>query len=98
MPSHHGLPSASVGPFDLSGRAALVTGAGVGIGRAIALALGKAGAFVGEHYHASQGEAEETLAALEAGGARGVLLCADLTVEDEARSVVDRFAAAAGRL
>lgn len=31
--------------FDLTGRTALVTGAGVGIGRAIALALAQAGAF-----------------------------------------------------
>jgi 3-oxoacyl-[acyl-carrier protein] reductase len=83
---------------DLSGRAALVTGAGVGIGRAIALALGGAGAFVGIHYHHSEREAEETLALLRERGGRGVLLQADLTVEEQACGVVDRFAAEAGRL
>jgi 3-oxoacyl-[acyl-carrier protein] reductase len=84
--------------FDLSGRVCLVTGAGVGIGRAVALALGRAGAFVGIHYHTSAEGAENTLAALRQDGGDGMLLPADLTVEEQARSVVDRLAAAAGRL
>ena len=84
--------------WDLSGRAALVTGAAVGIGRAVALALGAAGAFVGIHYHASEREAHETRTALRDGGGRGMLLQADLTVEEQARAVVDRFVAEAGRL
>ena len=78
-------------PSDLTGRVALVTGAGVGIGRAIALALGKAGAFVGIHYHSSEQEAEQTLATLREQGGDGALLKADLSLEDEARSMVDHF-------
>jgi 3-oxoacyl-[acyl-carrier protein] reductase len=85
-------------PMNLSGRVALVTGAGIGIGRATALALGGAGAFVGIHYHSSKDEAAETLATLSARGGRGILLPADLTVEAEAMTVVDRLVAAAGRL
>ena len=84
--------------FDLSGRAALVTGSGIGIGRSVALALAKAGATVGVHYHSSQSEAEETLAEVEKGGGKGLLLRADLTNEAEANETVDRFAAFAGRL
>jgi 3-oxoacyl-[acyl-carrier protein] reductase len=84
--------------LDLSGRVALVTGAGVGIGRAIALALGTAGATVGIHYHASASEAAETLADLRARGGSGLLLPADLTVEAEARAAVDRLLAETGRL
>jgi 3-oxoacyl-[acyl-carrier protein] reductase len=84
--------------FDLSGRVALVTGAGVGIGRAIALALGQAGARVGVHYHTSREQAEETAALLQQSGTGGILLPADLTCEDEANAIVDRLVEQAGRL
>ena len=45
--------------LNLSGKVALVSGAGVGIGKAVALALGEAGAFVGIHYHSSKVGAEQ---------------------------------------
>jgi 3-oxoacyl-[acyl-carrier protein] reductase len=83
---------------DLSGRVALVTGAAVGIGRAIALALGGAGATVGLHYHASDREAEETQAALRGRGVECFLLPGDLAVEEEANATVDRLVQQAGRL
>jgi 3-oxoacyl-[acyl-carrier protein] reductase len=62
------------------------------------VALGGAGAFVGVHYNSSHRGAEETLAALTANGAKGILLPADLTVEEQAKGVVDRLAAETGRL
>ena len=43
----------------LIGKVALVSGAGVGIGRAVALTLGQAGAFVGIHYYSSKVGAEQ---------------------------------------
>jgi 3-oxoacyl-[acyl-carrier protein] reductase len=84
--------------FSLSGKTALVTGAGVGIGRATALALAEAGAFVGIHYRKSEAEARSALEAVRAVGADGMLLQADLTQEDAAYSVVDRLMAKSGRL
>ncbi len=83
---------------DLSGRVALVTGAGIGIGRAIALALADAGATVAIHFNKSRREAEETLAEVQKRGREGVLVPADLTVEADAREVVDRLVAQTGRL
>lgn len=85
-------------PFDLTGRAALVTGAGVGIGSATALAFAKAGAIVGVHYHSSKTEAAETLAAIEKAGGRAILLGGDLTDESAANRVVDEFQTFAGRI
>ena len=80
---------------DLSGRAALVTGAGTGIGRAVAEALAAAGAFVGLHHHRSTAGAAETLEAI---GGRGVLLRADLADPTQAAGVVDEMVRHAGRL
>jgi 3-oxoacyl-[acyl-carrier protein] reductase len=84
--------------FDLTGRAALVTGAGVGIGSATAIELARAGATVGIHYYSSQEGANQTLAAIQELGGRAILLAGDLTQEDAANRVVDQFVAFAGRL
>jgi 3-oxoacyl-[acyl-carrier protein] reductase len=88
----------TVQTLNLAGKVALVTGAGVGIGRAVALALGRAGAFIGIHYHSSKAGAESTLQELKAEQGNGMLLPADLTREDEANSVVDKLIANSGRL
>lgn len=82
----------------LVGRAALVTGAGVGIGRAVAESLAAAGAFVGVHCHRSLDGANETLAAIRQLGGDGIVLPADLSRDDEAIRLVDQFVEAAGRL
>jgi 3-oxoacyl-[acyl-carrier protein] reductase len=82
----------------LGGRVALVTGAGVGIGRAAAIRLAQAGAIVGVHYHTSQAGAEETAQAIRADGGRAILLRADLTREIDANRVVDELVRETGRL
>jgi 3-oxoacyl-[acyl-carrier protein] reductase len=82
----------------LHGRVALVTGGGVGIGRATVLALAGAGATVGIHFHTSEADATETLELVRKQGHQAFLLPADLTIEDQASSLVDRLVAQAGRL
>lgn len=63
---------------DLQGETAIVTGAGVRVGRALALALAQAGADLAIHYHSSAEAAEETAAAARAFGVQAVTIQADL--------------------
>ena len=64
---------------DLSGRVALVTGASRGIGKAIALALAKAGADVAVNYRSRAAEAQAVVTAIRALGRRSVSLDADVS-------------------
>jgi glucose 1-dehydrogenase len=75
----------------LKGQTALVTGANSGIGRAIAIALGKAGANVVVNYVARPEDAEAVAAEIRATGQGAVIAHAD--VSDEAQ-VQAMFAAA----
>ncbi len=65
--------------LNLSGKVALISGAGVGIGRAVALALGKAGAIIGLHYYSSADSAHQLFDELTALDIKAVLLPDDLT-------------------
>jgi 3-oxoacyl-[acyl-carrier protein] reductase len=66
----------------LSGKTALVTGGSRGIGRAAALALGKAGAQVLVHYGRAAEDAEAVVAQLREAGSRADALPADLGAPD----------------
>jgi NAD(P)-dependent dehydrogenase (short-subunit alcohol dehydrogenase family) len=81
-----------------SGRrqAALVTGAGRRIGRAIALGLAQDGWDVAIHYRSSRAEAEATAAAVRALGRRAVVLECDLADEAAVRGLVARAIDALG--
>jgi 3-oxoacyl-[acyl-carrier protein] reductase len=82
----------------LAGRAALVTGASSGIGRAIATALARAGADVAITYHANADGGRETAAAIEALGRRAAVLTLDLADERRIRAIGGEARAALGRL
>ena len=84
--------------MELHGRAALVTGAGRRLGRAVAIALGARGLHVGVHYCSSADGARETAAAIARAGGRADCFHADLTTPDGPAQLVATAAAALGRL
>lgn len=72
----------------LEGQVALVTGAGGGIGRGIALRFAEQGAAVAVHCRTSVEPAREVASLVEGLGGRAVVLRADLSDEDACRRVV----------
>jgi NAD(P)-dependent dehydrogenase (short-subunit alcohol dehydrogenase family) len=77
-------------------KAALVTGAGRRIGRAIALDLAAHAWAVAVHYHTAAAEARSVVEEIVAAGGRGVALAADLRREAEVGRLLPRAAAALG--
>lgn len=67
----------------LSGKVALVTGSGRGIGREIALRLARDGASVIAHYSGSREGAEQVVEEIRAGGGSAVAYQADIRNRDE---------------
>ncbi|MBI1386117.1 MAG: glucose 1-dehydrogenase [Rhizobiales bacterium] len=81
--------------FDLSGKNAIVTGAGRGIGRACALALAAHGANVAVTAR-STGEIDEVCAEIKKAGRKSIAVTADVRSRDEAQKVVDETVASLG--
>jgi len=75
----------------LEGQIALVTGGSRGIGRAIALGLGRAGACVIINYRGNRAAAEQTLADLSAQGGRGELCPFDVADEGEMERALEKI-------
>ncbi len=83
---------------DVPRKTALITGAAVRIGRQLALDLAADGWSVAVHYNSSRAEALETVAGVEAAGARGVAIAGDLAQPATAERVVGEAGAALGPL
>jgi NAD(P)-dependent dehydrogenase (short-subunit alcohol dehydrogenase family) len=75
---------------------ALVTGAALRLGRAIALDLAKHGWRIGVHNHRSSAEADTLVAEIERLGSKAVALKADLTNDDQLRGLAQSCADALG--
>ncbi len=84
--------------IDLTGRVALVTGGGRGIGRAIAIALAGAGATVVINYRGNSAAAEETVAAITTAGGSAQAIQADVSQAADVERLFKTTLDAHGRL
>lgn len=91
----------STEPYDprpLAGSVALVTGSSRRIGKAIAMALARAGADVAIHARASRDEAEATAREIRALGVRSAAVLGDVGDPDQAPGIIADAVAALGAL
>lgn len=84
--------------MDMKNHVAIVTGSGTGIGAAVALRLADAGVRVAVNYTKSLKEAEETLAAVKAKGADGMLAQGDVGNDGDCRRIASQVMAKWGRI
>jgi 2-hydroxycyclohexanecarboxyl-CoA dehydrogenase len=80
----------------LKGKTAIVTGAGSGIGRAIAVRLGSEGMTVGV-FDINAGGAGETVQAIESAGGKALAVACDITDYAAVTAAVAKFEAEAGQ-
>jgi len=81
--------------FDFSGKIAIVTGAGGGLGQGIARRFAEAGANVIVHYNSSETSAQKVTREIQERGGNAIAVQGDLTEEKDAArlisSAVERF-------
>ncbi len=84
--------------MNLAGKCALVTGASRGIGRAIAVALAKAGADVAINYAGNADAAKQTEELCAAYGANTLVIKADVANAEECKAMIDCVKAHFGKI
>ena len=83
---------------DLKNRVAIVTGGSRGIGKAIALALGQAGAAVAVNYRDRREDAASVVESITKAGGRGVAIGADVSDSAAVRGMVQEAEARLGAI
>lgn len=83
--------------FKLDGKVALVTGASVGLGQAMAVALAQAGADVAAHCHLD-GEADDTCRQIETLGRKFFTVAGDLSDKEAPKRIVEEVVENFGRI
>ena len=84
--------------MDPRNKVALVTGGGIGLGKAISLKLAAAGSKIAVAYRSSPKNANETVAKIEAIGGQAMAVHADVSSSDDVRSMVDSVVEQFGRI
>ena len=84
--------------MELSGRGAIVTGAGTGVGRATALALAEAGCSVAVNYSRSKDAAQAVAAEAASHGVSAIAVQADVANDDDCRRLVQTAVDTFGRV
>ena len=79
-------------------KVALITGASLGIGRATAVALGRAGASVAINYRSHADQAEEAVEEVRSAGGKAIAIQADVADLDAMQSMVEQVVSEFGRL
>jgi 3-oxoacyl-[acyl-carrier protein] reductase len=83
---------------ELTGKVAIVTGAGRNIGRAIALALADAGAFIVVNTRSNRGEAEAVVGEIKSRGGKAIVHIGDVADAGAVQSMADTAASQFGRI
>ncbi len=81
-----------------SSKIAIITGGGTGVGKATALQLSQLGYSVVLAYSRSKEAADQTVQELEASGGKALAVCADVSVDADARALVQAAVEAFGRV
>lgn len=92
------MSSQASNPFRLDGRVALVTGSSKGLGKAIAIGLGKVGAKVAMNYNNNKAAADKAFAEFKAAGCEGAMFKGNVIDQADVERMVEEIRKTLGPL